>query len=75
MTDATAGNAVIHLGQIEIRFLLQAAQTAGSLTMFEFSVPAQARVLVAHSHEAFDETVYGLSGVLTWMLDDREVRV
>ena len=39
--------------------------------MFEFFVPAQARVPVAHSHETFDETVYGLSGVLTWMLDDR----
>ena len=75
MTDATAGNAVIHAGQIEIQFLLQAAQTAGTLTMFEFVVPAQARVPVAHSHEAFDETVYGLSGVLTWMLDDRQVRV
>jgi len=73
MTDA--GNAVIHAGQIEIRFLLQAAQTAGTLTMFEFVVPAQARVPIAHSHEAFDETVYGLSGVLTWTLDDQQVRV
>ena len=73
--DATTGNAVIHAGQIEIRFLLQPAQTAGTLTMFEFLVPAQARVPIAHSHEAFDETVYGLSGVLTWMLDDRQVRV
>jgi quercetin dioxygenase-like cupin family protein len=73
--DATAGNAVIHAGQIEIRFLLQAAQTAGHLTMFEFVVPAQARVPVAHSHDAFDETVYGLSGVLTWKLDDQQVRV
>ena len=75
MTDATAGNAVIHAGQIEIRFLLQAAKTAGTLTMFEFVVPAQARVPIAHSHEAFDETVYGLSGVLTWTLDDQQVRV
>lgn len=73
--DATTGNAVIHAGQIEIRFLLHAGETAGSLTMFEFVVPAQARVPVAHSHEAFDETVYGLSGVLTWRLDDQQVRV
>ena len=75
MMDATAGNAVIHAGQIEIRFLLQAAQTARTLTMFEFVVPAQARVPIAHSHEAFDETIYGLSGVLTWTLDDQQVRV
>jgi len=73
--DATAGNAVIHAGQIEIRFLLEAARTAGTLTMFEFVVPAQARVPIAHSHEAFDETIYGLSGVLTWTLDDQQVRV
>jgi quercetin dioxygenase-like cupin family protein len=75
MTDATAGNEVIHAGQIEIRFLLHAGQTAGTLTMFEFVVPAQARVPIAHSHEAFDETIYGLSGVLTWTRDDQQVRV
>src|SRR5678815_3874517 len=75
MMDTTAGNAVIHAGQIEIKFLLRAAQTARTLTMFEFVVPAQARVPIAHSHEAFDETVYGLSGVLTWTLDDQQVRV
>jgi len=73
MTDA--GYAVIHAGQIEIRFLLHAGQTAGTLTMFEFVVQAQARVPIAHSHEAFDETIYGLSGVLTWTLDDQQVRV
>jgi quercetin dioxygenase-like cupin family protein len=73
MTDGR--DDVIHAGQIEIRFLLQAAQTAGSLAMFEFLVPAQARVPVPHSHEAFDETVYGLAGVLTWVLDDQQVRL
>jgi len=75
MMGATAGNAVIYAGQIEIRFLLQAAQTARTLTMFEFVVPAQARVPIAHSHDAFDETIYGLSGVVTWTLDDQQVRV
>jgi quercetin dioxygenase-like cupin family protein len=73
--NSTATNEVIRAGQIEIRFRLQAEQTAGNLTMFEFLVPAQARVPVPHSHEAFDETVYGLDGVLTWVLDGRQVRV
>src|SRR5262245_61262405 len=72
---STAGDDVIRAGQIEIRFRLEAAQTSGSLTMFEFLVPAQARVPVPHSHEAFDETIYGLAGILTWVLDDRQVRV
>ena len=74
MMDATAGNDVIRTGQIEIRFRLQAAQTEGRMTMFEFLVPAGARVPVPHSHDAFDETVYGLAGVTTWMLDG-ELRV
>jgi len=75
MTESTAGDDVIRVGQIEVRFRLQAAQTAGSLTMFEFLVPAGARVPVPHSHDAFDETVYGLAGVTTWVLDGQQVRV
>ena len=73
--DSTAGRDVIQVGQIEIRFRLQAAQTGGGLTMFEFLVPAGARVPVPHSHEAFDETIYGLEGVTTWTLDDRQALV
>jgi quercetin dioxygenase-like cupin family protein len=75
MMDSTAANDVIRVGPIEVRFRLEAAQTAGSLTMFEFVVPARARVPVPHSHDAFDETVYGLNGVTTWMLDGQKVRV
>jgi quercetin dioxygenase-like cupin family protein len=66
---------VIRVGPIEVRYRLEAEQTAGSLTMFEFLVPANARVPVPHSHDAFDETVYGLSGVMTWTLDGQKVRI
>jgi len=73
--EPDAGDDVIRAGPIEVRYRLQASDTAGSLTMFEFLVPAQARVPVPHSHEAFDETIYGLAGVLTWELDGRRIRV
>lgn len=53
---------IIRVGQIEIRFRLDAPRTAGAFTMFEFGVPVAARVPVAHYHEAFDETLYGLDG-------------
>jgi quercetin dioxygenase-like cupin family protein len=72
MMDSTAANDIIRVGVIEVRFRLEAAQTTGSLTMFEFLVPARARVPVPHSHDAFDETVYGLNGVTTWMLDGQD---
>lgn len=73
--DSPTPDEVIHCGPIEVRFRLEAARTGGTLTMFEFLVPANARVPVPHSHDAFDETVYGLAGVTTWTLDGRQVRV
>ncbi len=59
----------IRIGQLEIRFLLEGAATGGSLAMFEFDVPANARVPIAHSHDAYEETIYGLKGTLTWTVD------
>ena len=35
---------IIRVGQIEIRFLLEGKDTNGQLAMFEFTVPAGARV-------------------------------
>lgn len=69
-----AASEVIHVGRIDVRFRLEAGQTAGNLTMFEFVVPGRARVPIAHSHDSFDETVYGLSGFITWTLDGRTSR-
>ena len=39
--------------------------------MFEFDVPANARVPIAHSHDAYEETIYGLKGVLAWTVEGR----
>ena len=61
----------IRLGQLDIRFLLEGAATAGSLVMFEFDVPANARVPIAHSHDAYEETIYGLKGTLAWTVEGR----
>jgi hypothetical protein len=37
-------NEIIRVGQIGIRFLLEAADTNGSVAMFEFTVPVGARM-------------------------------
>lgn len=60
---------IIRLGQIEVRFLLDADDTAGQMAMFEFCVPPGARVPAPHYHEAFDEAAYGLEGTLTFTVD------
>ena len=66
---------VIRVGQIAVYFRLDASQTAGHFTMFEFRVPVHARVPVPHSHEAFYETIYGLDGVTSWTVDGHPVGV
>ena len=60
---------VIRAGQIEVRFLLESRDSKGQLAMFEFTVPAGAKVPMPHSHERYDETIYGLEGVMTFTVN------
>ena len=59
----------IRIGQLVIRFLLEGAASGGSIAAFELDVPAGANVPIAHSHDRYEETIYGLKGVLTWTMD------
>jgi quercetin dioxygenase-like cupin family protein len=61
----------IRLGPLVIRFLVQEASAA----IFAFDVPAGAKVPSAHSHDAYDETIYGLAGTLVWTVDGRRSEV
>src|SRR5947209_11090420 len=65
---ATSTREEIKVGQMAIRFLVEGEQSAGSVAVFEFDVPAGAKVAAAHSHDGYDETIYGLAGILTWTL-------
>jgi quercetin dioxygenase-like cupin family protein len=66
---------IIRVGQIEIKFLLENADTNGSLAAFEFTVPAGARVPLPHSHEHYDETIYGLEGVITFTVNGKPMDI
>jgi quercetin dioxygenase-like cupin family protein len=65
----------IRIGSLAIRFLLEGEASGESVAVFEFDVPAGAKVPVAHSHDGYEETIYGLEGVLTWTLAGRETDV
>jgi quercetin dioxygenase-like cupin family protein len=60
---------IIKVGQMEIRYLVDGAQTGG-LGLFEMKVPAGAHVPPAHSHTHNEECVYVLEGVLRYSVDD-----
>jgi quercetin dioxygenase-like cupin family protein len=59
----------IKVGEVAIRFLVQGEESGGAIAIFEAAVPAGARVPVAHSHDGYEETIYGLEGVLTWTVE------
>ena len=66
---ATSTREEIKVGELTIRFLIEGEQSAGSVAVFEFDVPAGAKVAAAHSHDGYEETIYGLEGVLTWTIE------
>jgi quercetin dioxygenase-like cupin family protein len=66
----------IRLGPLGVRFLVNANDTSGSVALFELTVPAAQRLAgPAHSHDHYEETIYGLEGVLTWTVDGTRIDV
>lgn len=43
--------------------------------MFEFDVPAQAKMPIAHSHDGYEESIYGLEGVLTLTVEGKKIEI
>jgi quercetin dioxygenase-like cupin family protein len=68
-------NDTIQVGQIGIRFLLETADTKGALAMFEFTVPVAAKMPLPHYHKHYDETVYGVEGVVTFTVEGKTVDI
>jgi quercetin dioxygenase-like cupin family protein len=66
---------LIQVGQIGIHFLLEAADTNGALAMFEFTVPVDARMPLPHKHERYDESIYGVEGVLSFTVEGKTVDI
>jgi len=66
----------IRLGPLAVRFLLTGDDSTGSVAAFELTVPAAQRLQApAHSHDHYEETIYGIAGVLTWTVDGTPLEV
>jgi quercetin dioxygenase-like cupin family protein len=66
----------IRLGPLVVRFLVTGENSSGTVAIFEVVVPAAQRLTApAHSHERFEETVYGIEGILTWTVDGKLIDV
>lgn len=67
---------IIRIGPLGVRFLVTGDDASGSVALFELTVPAAQRLAApAHSHDHYEETIYGIEGVLTWTIDGTRIDV
>jgi len=75
-TSVNPSEETIRIGPLGIRFLLTGDDTNGSVSVFEVTVPAGQKLAApAHCNDAYEETLYGIEGVLTWTVDGRAIEV
>ena len=66
----------IRLGPLQVRFLPTGENSRGSVAACELCVPGGQRLLApAHSHDRYEETIYGLEGVVTWTVGGQPIEV
>ncbi len=82
MTPSNAGLQVnpsdetIAVGDFAIRFLVTGDNSNGTLAAFEMVVPGTMGLPApAHSHDHYEESIYGIDGVLTWTVDGKRIEV
>jgi quercetin dioxygenase-like cupin family protein len=75
-TTVNPSEETIEIGPLGIRFLLTGEDTRGSVSVFEMTVPAGQKLAApAHKNDAYEETLYGIEGVLTWTIDGKPIEI
>jgi len=57
---------VISVGDLTMEFLVEGVDTHGSVAQFIVGIPPGAHVPAPHSHDGYEETLFGLDGTVTW---------
>lgn len=69
-------NETIGTKGLSVRFLVSGENSNGSVAAFELMVPGAQRLPApAHSHDHYEETIYGVDGVLTWTVNGKPIEV
>lgn len=70
------GDETIRIGPLAVRFLVTGEHARGSVALFELTVPGTQRLAgPAHSHDHYEETIYGIEGVLSWTVNGTRIDV
>ena len=61
---------------LAVRFMVTGENSNGSVAAFELIVPAgQQLPAPAHSHDHYEETVYGVAGIITFTVDGKAIDI
>ena len=60
---------LIDFGSFTVNFLQDKHGTDGGLDMFELTAQPKGKMPLPHYHEAWEETVYGVEGTMTYTID------
>jgi quercetin dioxygenase-like cupin family protein len=75
-TRVNPSEETINIGPLGIRFLLTSEDSNSNMSVFEVLVPAGQKLAApAHKNDAYEETLYGIEGVLTWTVDGKPIEV
>jgi quercetin dioxygenase-like cupin family protein len=71
----TASKEIIRIGALGVRFLVEGSDSNGGAAIFECFIPAGAALPAAHSHDAYEETIYGLGGIATFTVEGEATQI
>jgi quercetin dioxygenase-like cupin family protein len=66
---STSTQEEIRIGDLTIRPRIEGYESGGTVAIHEFDVPAGSGLALPHSHDAYEETIYGLAGTVTFTID------
>jgi quercetin dioxygenase-like cupin family protein len=66
---STALREEIDLGPIVVRPHVEGAESGGTVAIHEFEVASGAGLPLPHSHDAYEETIYGIAGTITFTVE------
>src|SRR5262245_32942135 len=66
----------LELAGLVLRFLITGTESNRTLSAFELTVPGGQRLMApAHSHDHYEESMYGLAGILTVTVNGQPVAI
>ena len=66
---STSTHDEILIGGLAIRPRIEPGDSDGAVAIHEFDVPAGSGLALPHSHDAYEETIYGVAGTVTFTIE------